>query len=173
MGQLTLARFRGDTTFGLIARIISTFAGGLTGAAIWHISTGGGKGSPYGLAVTCAVAFPFFFYGRLYWSGPPVSNMIFFTTTALVGVHPRKRKKLLIGLTLAHPFQVIGYSWQNTHYHFGEFLYYGINLAWVRGFKCAVSSAHLTIVLEAVCSRMCGGICRFVSLTHAILYKCQ
>ncbi|KAN0123038.1 Protein of unknown function (DUF2422) domain containing protein [Russula decolorans] len=110
MGQLTLARFRGDTTFGLVARIISTFAGGLTGAAIWHISTGGGKGNPYGLAVTCAAAFPFFFYGRLYWPGPSVSNMIFFTTTALV----------------------IGYSWQNTHYHFGEFLYYGINLAWRR-----------------------------------------
>lgn len=99
MGQLTLARFRGDTTFGLVARIISTFAGGLTGAAIWHISTGGGKGNPYGLAVTCAVAFPFFFYGRLYWPGPSVSNMIFFTTTALVGIHPRN--KLSMGLTLA------------------------------------------------------------------------
>jgi len=34
--------------------------------------------------------------------------------------------------------QVIGYSWQNTHYRFGEFLYYGINLAWVRGSECAV-----------------------------------
>lgn len=86
MGQLTLARFRGDTTFGLVARIVSTFAGGLTGAAIWHISTGGGKGNPYGLAVTCAVAFPFFFYGRLYRPGPSVSNIIFFTTTALVGI---------------------------------------------------------------------------------------
>lgn len=95
MGQLTLARFRGDTTFGLVARIISTFVGGLTGAAIWHISTGGGKGNPYGLAVTCAVAFPFFFYGRLYWPGPPVSNTIFFTTTALVGIH--RRKKVITG----------------------------------------------------------------------------
>lgn len=92
MGQLTLARFRGDTTFGLVARIISTFAGGLTGTAIWHISTGGGKGNPYGLAVTCAAAFPFFFYGRLYWPGPSASNMIFFTTTALVGIHPWKKK---------------------------------------------------------------------------------
>jgi hypothetical protein len=100
MGQLTLARFRGDTTFGLVARIISTFAGGLTGAGIWHISTGGGKGNPYGLAATCAVAFPFFFYGRLYWPGPSVSNMIFFTTTALVGIHPLK-KKLSMGLTHA------------------------------------------------------------------------
>ena len=84
MGQLTLARFRGDTTFGLVARIISTFGGGLTGAAVWHISTGAGRGSPYGLAAVCAVAFPFFFYVRLYLPGPPVPNMIFFTTTALV-----------------------------------------------------------------------------------------
>lgn len=90
MGQLTLARFRGDTSFGLVARIISTFAGGLTGAAIWHISTGAARGDSYGLAVTCAVAFPFFFYGRLYWPGPPVPNMIFFTTTALVCIHPRQ-----------------------------------------------------------------------------------
>jgi hypothetical protein len=84
MGQLTLARFRGDTTFGLVARIVSTFGGGLTGATIWHISTGAGRGNPYGLAAACAVAFPFFFYVRLYLPGPPVPNMIFFTTTALV-----------------------------------------------------------------------------------------
>jgi hypothetical protein len=90
MGQLTLARFRGDTTFGLVARITSTFAGGLTGAAIWHISTGAGAGNPYGLVATCAVVFPFFFYGRLYWPGPPVPNMIFFTTTALVGIQPQE-----------------------------------------------------------------------------------
>lgn len=84
MGQLTLARFRGDTTFGLVARIISTFGGGLTGATVWHISTGAGRGNPYGLAAACAVAFPFFFYVRLYLPGPSVPNMIFFTTTALV-----------------------------------------------------------------------------------------
>jgi hypothetical protein len=34
-------------------------------------------------------------------------------------------------------------------------------------------AAYLTIVLEAVCSRVCGGICRIVSFTHAILYTCQ
>lgn len=94
IGQLTLARFRGDTTFGLVARIIATFFGGLVGTAIWwvcqhvhtgsslipaifrYISTGSGEGNPYGLAVVCGVAFPFFFYARLYWPGPPVSNLI-------------------------------------------------------------------------------------------------
>ena len=95
MGQLTLARFRGDTTFGLVARIISTFGGGLTGAAVWHISTGAGRGNPYGLAAVCAVAFPFFFYVRLYLPGPPVPNIIFFTTTALVCIDSRVTSNLL------------------------------------------------------------------------------
>lgn len=36
MGQLTLARFRGDTTFGLTARVLSTFGGGLIGACMWY-----------------------------------------------------------------------------------------------------------------------------------------
>lgn len=37
MGQLTLARFRGDTTFGLVARIISTFVGGILGTVMWFV----------------------------------------------------------------------------------------------------------------------------------------
>lgn len=36
MGQLTLARFRGDTAFALIARLISTFAGGIVGLVMWY-----------------------------------------------------------------------------------------------------------------------------------------
>ena len=35
MGQLTLARFRGDTTFGLVARVFATFFGGIVGITIW------------------------------------------------------------------------------------------------------------------------------------------
>ena len=35
IGQLTIARFRGDTTFGLVARIIATFFGGLLGTVLW------------------------------------------------------------------------------------------------------------------------------------------
>lgn len=93
MGQLTLARFRGDTTFGLFARIFSTFFGGCMGTVIWsvisfcrlshrdmhflrYISTGNGRGNPYGLAAACGVCFPFFFYARLYWPGPPMTNLI-------------------------------------------------------------------------------------------------
>ncbi|KAF7798199.1 hypothetical protein EIP86_009416 [Pleurotus ostreatoroseus] len=43
---------------------------------IWYISTGSGRGNPYGLAVITAVCFPFFFFVRLYWPGPPMTNLI-------------------------------------------------------------------------------------------------
>ncbi len=93
MGQLTLARFRGDTTFGLVARILSTFFGGIVGMTMWYvinfwhiafhnmyfhryISTGSGRGNPYGIAVVTAVCFPFFLFVRLYWPGPPMTNLI-------------------------------------------------------------------------------------------------
>lgn len=84
MGQLTLARFRGDTTFGLVARIVSTLMGGLLGTALWYISTGVGNGNPYGLAAVIAVSAPFLFFWRLYWPVPPMTNIIFFVTVALV-----------------------------------------------------------------------------------------
>ncbi|KAH9947336.1 hypothetical protein B0H21DRAFT_338716 [Amylocystis lapponica] len=109
MGQLTLARFRGETTFALVARIMSTFLGGLCGMVIWYISAGSGHGDPYGLAAVCAVCFPFMFFWRLYWPGPPMTNAIFFVTVALV----------------------LGYSWQDTHDPF-VFHWYGFALAWRR-----------------------------------------
>ncbi|KAH6904695.1 hypothetical protein BKA70DRAFT_1296143 [Coprinopsis sp. MPI-PUGE-AT-0042] len=84
MGQLTIARFRGDTVFGLSARIIATFAGGCVGMAMWYISTGAGEGSAYGLAAVCLVCFPFFFFVRLYSPMPPMTNIILFATAILV-----------------------------------------------------------------------------------------
>ncbi|PPQ72963.1 hypothetical protein CVT24_000165 [Panaeolus cyanescens] len=92
MGQLTLARFRGDTTFGLTARIISTFFGGLTGMVLWYISAGSGHGNPYALAATLLVCSPFFYFARLYWPIPQMTNIVFFVTAVLV----------------------IGYSYQDT-----------------------------------------------------------
>jgi hypothetical protein len=38
MGQLTISRFRGDTAFGFVARIISTFFGGLVGLIMWFVN---------------------------------------------------------------------------------------------------------------------------------------
>jgi hypothetical protein len=35
IGQLTLARFRGETAFGWVARVRSTFIGACVGLAIW------------------------------------------------------------------------------------------------------------------------------------------
>ncbi|KAG7440516.1 uncharacterized protein BT62DRAFT_910398 [Guyanagaster necrorhizus] len=110
MGQVTLARFRGDTTFGLVARIISTFFGGLAGAVIWYISTGNGHGNAYGLAAVLGFCFPFFFYARLYWPVPPMTNIIFFVTTMLV----------------------VGYSYQDTVLLLPANPGYGINVAWRR-----------------------------------------
>jgi uncharacterized membrane protein YgaE (UPF0421/DUF939 family) len=37
MAQLTVARFRGDTTFGLATRIFSTFVGGIIGTVMWFV----------------------------------------------------------------------------------------------------------------------------------------
>lgn len=84
MGQVTLARFRGDTVFGLSSRVLSTFLGGLLGMVVWYISAGTGDGNAYGLGAVCAVCYPFFFYGRLYWPGPPMRVIIFFVTAILV-----------------------------------------------------------------------------------------
>lgn len=102
MAQLTLARWRGDTTFGLISRVLSTFWGCIVGMVIWlvtfvfevgsslnlqfyrYVSTGSGIGNAYGLAAATAVSSPFLFFGRLYWPGAPMTNIIFFVTIQLV-----------------------------------------------------------------------------------------
>ncbi|KIJ58894.1 hypothetical protein HYDPIDRAFT_51292, partial [Hydnomerulius pinastri MD-312] len=110
MGQLTLARFRGDTTFGLVARICSTFIGGIIGTVMWYISTGSGQGSPFGLAAVCFVCFPFFFFARLYWPVPPMTNLIIFVTSALV----------------------FGYSYEDTHLVVPSSPGWGIDVAWRR-----------------------------------------
>lgn len=37
MAQMTLARFRGDTAFELVARLLSTLGGCVTGLAMWCV----------------------------------------------------------------------------------------------------------------------------------------
>ncbi|KAI9457690.1 hypothetical protein HD554DRAFT_2141755 [Boletus coccyginus] len=110
MGQLTLARFRGDTAFGLVTRIISTFVGGIIGTVIWYISAGSGQGNAFGLAAVCFVCFPFFFFFRLYWPVPPMTNLIIWFTAALV----------------------FGCSYQDTHFPSASSPGHGINVAWKR-----------------------------------------
>ncbi|KAF8344985.1 hypothetical protein F5887DRAFT_968850 [Amanita rubescens] len=85
MGQLTLSRFRGDTTFVFISRIIATFSGGVLGMVIWYIAAGKhGRGDPYGLAAVFAVCFPLIFYAMQYWPIPPLTLIISFITATLV-----------------------------------------------------------------------------------------
>ncbi|TFK48067.1 hypothetical protein OE88DRAFT_1635639 [Heliocybe sulcata] len=123
MGQLTLVRFRGDTTFGLVARIMSTFLGGVVGVVMWYISTGAGHGNYYGFAAVCGVCFPFFFFARLYWPGPPMTNIIFFVTIVLV----------------------LGYSWQDTHFPQPSSPGEGFGVAWRRFVLvvCGVTAAFI------------------------------
>ena len=84
MGQLTIARFRGDTTFGLAARITATFVGGVVGMGMWYVASGSGKASPFAFAAVCAVCFPFFFMIVLYCPIPPMTRLVMFVTAVLV-----------------------------------------------------------------------------------------
>ncbi|TRM68618.1 hypothetical protein BD626DRAFT_119094 [Schizophyllum amplum] len=111
IGQLTLMRFRGDTTFGLVSRVFTTLFGGLLGTIVWYISSGSlDSGNPYGLAAVCGVCFPFFFYARLHWPGPPISSAIFFVTAMLV----------------------MAYSYRNTWSSLPGSPGFGIDIAWRR-----------------------------------------
>lgn len=110
LGQTTLSRFRGDTVFGLTSRILSTFFGGVVGMIIWYISAGSGTGNAYILGVICALCFPFFYFARIYYPGPPINVIFFFLTSQLV----------------------IGYSWQDTHLPSITEAGYGFTVAWKR-----------------------------------------
>ncbi|KZT65496.1 hypothetical protein DAEQUDRAFT_520383 [Daedalea quercina L-15889] len=109
MGQLTLARFRGDMTFALVSRLMCTLFGGVTGMVMWYISVQKGVGNAYGYTAVLAFCTPFFYYGRLYWPGPLFSNVIYFVTTTIV----------------------LGFCWQNSHFP-AVFTFYGWSLAWRR-----------------------------------------
>ncbi|KAF8628826.1 hypothetical protein AX17_005887 [Amanita inopinata Kibby_2008] len=92
MGQVTLSRFRGDTAFAFVSRILATFWGSLMGMVVWYLSScGNPEGNAYGLAVVFAVCLPLFCYARLYWPTAPLTNIVLFVTTVLV----------------------VGYSWEN------------------------------------------------------------
>ncbi|KIJ89876.1 hypothetical protein K443DRAFT_687084, partial [Laccaria amethystina LaAM-08-1] len=60
MGQVTLSRFRDDTTYSLIARLIATFDGGVTSAVLRYISCGSKQGNAYGLQWCAPWLSPFF-----------------------------------------------------------------------------------------------------------------
>ncbi|PPQ64930.1 hypothetical protein CVT26_015650 [Gymnopilus dilepis] len=123
MGQMALSRFQGDTAFALTARITSTFFGAAVGLVMWYMSCGTGAGNPYGLAAICAICFPFFFYGRLYWPIPILRNFVFFVTISMV----------------------IGYSYQDARLNPPHNPGYGWSIAWRRfvAVTCGVSAAFI------------------------------
>lgn len=110
MAQSTLARFHGDTVFSIVARVFSTFVGGIIGIVMWYISTGSGQGNPYGLAAVGFVCFPVFFFVRLYWPVAPMMSIILFVTAGLV----------------------VGYSYQDTHLVSPSSPGWGFDVAWRR-----------------------------------------
>lgn len=52
--------------------------------AMWYVSSGSGKASPFAFAAVCAVCFPFFFMVVLYCPIPPMSRLVMFVTAVLV-----------------------------------------------------------------------------------------
>ncbi|KAG2336424.1 hypothetical protein BDR05DRAFT_1005899 [Suillus weaverae] len=79
---------------------------------VWtvYISTGNGRGNPYGLAAVCAVCYPSFFSARLYWPIPPMTNLILWVTAVLI----------------------VGYSYEDTHLTVPSSPGWGIDVAWRR-----------------------------------------
>ncbi|RDB29703.1 Uncharacterized protein C57A7.05 [Hypsizygus marmoreus] len=124
MGQVTLSRFRGDTTFSFIFRVFSTFMGGLVGMVIWYISCGSGNGNAYGLAAVCAVCFPFLFYARLYLPGSPITVIVFVVTIVLV----------------------VGYSYQDIHFPTPGSPGAGFSVAWRRFVLVTIGVAAAFVV---------------------------
>ncbi|CDU22185.1 uncharacterized protein SPSC_00815 [Sporisorium scitamineum] len=110
MAQLTLARFRGETAFALLSRILATVIGAAFALVIWYISTGDGRGNAYGLGATTAVAFPMLMLFRIYFPGPPITPIITTVTTALV----------------------VGYSWKDVTNPTPGAPGYGWTTAWRR-----------------------------------------
>lgn len=79
-----------------------------------YASTGLGRGNAYGLAAACGALFPFMMFGRLYWPGSPMTNILFFVTAMLVsscagvlgtGVLTIIRLSDTLGITRTPPLQ--------------------------------------------------------------------
>ncbi|KAE8239564.1 hypothetical protein A4X13_0g8141 [Tilletia indica] len=84
MCQLTLTRWRGETLFGLISRIVTTFSGCVVGLVIWYIAAGSGKGNSYAIAAVFGVASIPIAAWRLQGPAPPIALIITTVTIGLV-----------------------------------------------------------------------------------------
>ncbi|EPQ28128.1 uncharacterized protein PFL1_06939 [Pseudozyma flocculosa PF-1] len=116
MAQLTLARFRGETAFALLSRLVATFVGACFGLVIWYVSAGSGRGNAFGLGATTAVAFPLLMLFRLYYPGPPITTIITCVTAMLI----------------------VGYSWQDVTNPSPGSPGFGWTVAWKRFVTVAI-----------------------------------
>ncbi|GAA5957141.1 hypothetical protein JCM21900_003109 [Sporobolomyces salmonicolor] len=122
MIALTTTQFVGDTIFGFLVRVVGTFFGALVGLLIWSIAAQNGRGNPYAVAATCAVAFPFIFFYRVHFM-PPITAILPPVTTMLV----------------------LGYSWQNGHNPALSSVGWGWDVAW-RRFVCVMIGISIAFV---------------------------
>ncbi|GAA5893885.1 hypothetical protein JCM5296_004627 [Sporobolomyces johnsonii] len=122
MIALTTTQFVGDTIFGFVVRVVGTFAGAIVGLLIWSIAAQNGRGNPYAVGATCAVAFPFIFFYRVHYM-PPITAILPPVTTMLV----------------------LGYSWQNGHNPALSSVGWGWDVAW-RRFVCVMIGISIAFV---------------------------
>ncbi|KAK0527944.1 hypothetical protein OC842_004699 [Tilletia horrida] len=143
MCQLTLMRWRGETLFGLINRIVTTFFGCAVGLVIWYIGAGSGKGNPYALAVVWGVASIPIAAWRLQGPGPPIALII---TSVSIGL-------------------VVGYSIKDARNPAPSSVGYGFDVGWRRlvGVCIGVTAAGVWSLLPP--SRTIRGYTRSLSAT--------
>ncbi|GAA5833075.1 hypothetical protein JCM11251_006506 [Rhodosporidiobolus azoricus] len=120
---LTSNQYVGDVLFGYLVRVFGTIAGAIVGLLIWSIAAQTGKGNPFALAATCAVAFPLIFFYRVHFKGHPMTQILPSITAQLV----------------------IGYSWQDAHYPALSTVGYGWAVCW-RRFVCVMIGISIAFV---------------------------
>ncbi|GAA5894372.1 hypothetical protein JCM6882_007642 [Rhodosporidiobolus microsporus] len=120
---LTTNQYVGDIAFGFIVRVFGTIAGAIIGLLIWSIAAQTGKGNPFAVAATCAVAFPFIFFYRVHLKGHPMTAILPAITAQLV----------------------IGYSWQDAHAPALSTVGYGWSVCW-RRFVCVMIGISIAFV---------------------------
>ncbi|KAF8629340.1 hypothetical protein AX15_003501 [Amanita polypyramis BW_CC] len=162
MGQLSLSRFRGDTAFAFVSRIVATFFGGVIGTIMWYISAGSNpKGNAYGFVAVYAVCLPFFFYTRLYWPTVPITNIIMFVTVVLV-----------IGLSYeAAHLPLINPSWVGFIIAWRRFVLVvvGVTAAYIFSFlppSTTIRKYHRKLV-STTCSELGTIYCQIISFANS------
>ncbi|GAA5958870.1 hypothetical protein JCM10213_009045 [Rhodosporidiobolus nylandii] len=119
---LTTNQYVGDVLFGFLVRVFGTIAGAAIGLLLWSIAAQTGRGNPYALGATMAVAYPFIYFWRVHFM-PPMTAILPTVTVQLV----------------------IGFSWQGAHYPALSSVGWGWAVAW-RRFVCVMIGISIAFV---------------------------